>query len=352
MRSGAPRGASEHSLLGPFYRLIGMAFAIEFFFRRILQGAVIVFLVSFVIFALLRVVSGDPVRIILGPMASSAAIEETAEQLGLRDPIPIQYGRFVAGVVQGDFGHSFIRGVQGGSTGGSQDSEGLDTDNRAPVFDLIMTALPYTAILAGGGVFLALLIALPIGIFAGRNSGRWPDRFALYVSSLFISLPNIWIGVVLIFLVSTKAGWLPAIGYQGLAYAILPAIVIAIEISPVLIRAISVSVSDNLRAPYFALGLVRGLSSNYMFRAHVLRNSAVPLMNLFGAQVIGMLLGGLFVVEYIFSYPGIGLLTINAIFQRDFPIVQAISILAAVALVLINMFVDFFSSLIDRRLKF
>lgn len=329
-----------------------MAFAIEFFLRRISQGVVIVLLVALVIFTLLRIVPGDPIRIILGPMTPASVMEETAQKLGLRDPIPLQFARFMGQVATGDLGRSFIRGKQGGSTGGSQDSKGLDTESRASVAELIGNALPYSLQLAGLGVVFALLIAVPLGLAAGLRSGGWPEKLGLYVSSLFVSLPNIWVGVVLIFLLSAKTGWLPAIGYKGFAYTIIPALVLAIELSPVMIRAISVSVAANLGETYFEVGLIRGLSRRAMFLGHVLRNAAVPLLNLFGAQMIGMLLGGLFVVEYIFSYPGIGLLTINAVFQRDFPIIQAVAILASGALVAINMLVDFTSTTIDRRLKF
>jgi len=329
-----------------------MAFAIEFFLRRISQGAVIVLLVALVIFTLLRIVPGDPIRIILGPMTPASVMEETAQKLGLRDPIPVQFARFMGQVATGDLGRSFIRGKQGGSTGGSQDSKGLDTESRASVAELIGNALPYSLRLAGLGVVFALLIAVPLGLAAGLKSGRWPEKLGLYVSSLFVSLPNIWVGVVLIFLLSAKTGWLPAIGYKGFTYTVIPALVLAIELSPVMIRAISVSVAANLGETYFEVGLIRGLSRRAMFLGHVLRNAAVPLLNLFGAQMIGMLLGGLFVVEYIFSYPGIGLLTINAVFQRDFPIIQAVAILASGALVAINMLVDFTSTTIDRRLKF
>ena len=329
-----------------------MAFAIEFFLRRISQGVIIVLLVAFVIFTLLRIVPGDPIRIILGPMTPANVLEETARALGLRDPILVQFGRFVVQVATGDLGRSFIRGTQGGSTGGSQDAAGFDPENRASVAELIGNALPYSLQLAALGIGFALLVAVPIGMAAGLHSGRWPERLGLYVSSLFVSLPNIWVGVVLIFLLSAKTGLLPAIGYQGFAYTIIPAMVLAIELSPVMIRAISVSVAANLGETYYDVGMVRGLSRRTMIGKHVLRNAAVPLLNLFGAQMIGMLLGGLFVVEYIFSYPGIGMLTINAVFQRDFPIIQAVAILASGALVAINMAVDFASTTIDRRLKF
>ena len=329
-----------------------MAFAIEFFLRRISQGVVIVLLVGLVIFTLLRIVPGDPMRIILGPMTPVSVMEETAQKLGLRDPIPVQFARFVGQVATGDLGRSFIRGTQGGSTGGSQDSKGLDTESRASVAQLIGNALPYSLQLAALGVFFALLIAVPAGIAAGLYSGKWPDRLGLYASSLLVSLPNIWVGVVLIFLLSAKTGWLPAIGYKSFSYTIIPALVLAIELAPVMIRAISVSVAANLGETYFDVGLIRGLSRRAMITRHVLRNAAIPLLNLFGAQMIGMLLGGLFVVEYIFSYPGLGLLTINAVFQRDFPIIQAVAILASGALVAVNMLVDFTSTTIDRRLKF
>ena len=329
-----------------------MAFAIEFFLRRISQGLVIVLLVALLIFTLLRIVPGDPIRIILGPMTPASVMEETARKLGLRDPIPAQFGRFVLQVASGDLGRSFIRGKQGGSTGGSQDAKSIDPENRASVAELIGDALPYSLQLALLGIAFTLLVTWPLGLAAGLNAGRWPDRLGLYVSSFLVSLPNIWVGVVLIFLLSAKGGLLPAIGYKGFAYTIMPAMVLAIELAPVMIRSVSVSVAANLGETYFESGLIRGLSYRSMVMRHVLRNAAVPLLNLFGAQMIGMLLGGLFVVEYIFSFPGLGLLTINAVFQRDFPIIQAVAILASGALVAINMLVDFASTMIDRRLEF
>jgi len=331
-----------------------MAFAIEFFVRRASQGLIIVLLAALVIFTLLRIAPGDPVRVILGPMASAELLEQTAQKLGLRDPIPVQFGRFVWQILNGDLGESYIRGAQGEATGGSQGqgTEGYLEQSRASVGGLIAKALPYSLQLAALGILFSLLIAVPIGIAAGLNSGRWPGRLALYVSSFFVSLPNIWVGVVLIFLVSAKAELLPAIGYGGFSYTILPALVIAIELSPVMIRAIAVSVAANLGETYVDAGIARGLSRSRMVYGHVLRNAAVPLLNLFGAQTIGLILGGLFVVEYIFNYPGLGLLTINAVFQRDFPIIQAVAILASGTLVFINMLVDFLSTAIDPRLKF
>ncbi|SCB37817.1 peptide/nickel transport system permease protein [Rhizobium miluonense] len=329
-----------------------MLFALDFFLRRIAQGLVIVVLVTMLIFTLLRVVPGDPVRMMLGPMVSAAVAEETAQKMGLRDPIPVQFTRYIGQVFTGDFGRSFVRSAQGGSTGGSRGESTFDTANRASVIELIATSLPYSLILAGLAFLFSLAIALPIGIAAGLNSGKWPDKLALYLSSIFVSLPNVWLGLVFIFLFSAKAGWLPAIGYKGPSYAVLPALVLAVELAPVLIRSISVSVSGNLLEAYVAVGQIRGLSRLRMIVAHVLRNSMIPLLNVLGIQAVGLLLGSLFVAEYVFNYPGIGLLMINAVFQRDFPIIQAIAILACATLVIVNVLVDFAATTIDRRLQY
>lgn len=329
-----------------------MAFALEFFLRRVSQGILIVLLVAFVIFTLLRIAPGDPIRIILGPMATPSAMEETAQRLGLRDPIPLQFGRYLGDIAKGNFGNSFIRGKQGGTTGGTQGSDTSAPPERASVLELIWKALPYTLLLAACGFLLACLISIPLGILAGvRSKGGFP-KAALYLSSFLVSLPNVWVGIVLIYLLSARTGWLPAIGYKHIGYAIIPAIVVAVELAPVMIRSISVAVASNVRDPYYEIGQVRGLSAKAMLFRHVLRNAAVPLLNSFGAQMVGMLLGGLFVVEYIFSFPGIGLLTINAVFQRDFPVIQTVAIFASTVLVFINIAVDFASTTIDRRLKF
>lgn len=329
-----------------------MFFALDFFLRRIAQGLVIIVLVALVIFTLLRIVPGDPVRMMLGPMVSAEVAEATAEKMGLRDSIPVQFGRYMAQVFTGDFGHSFVRSAQGGSTGGSRGDSTFDLSNRAPVIDLITTSLPYSLLLAGMAFLFSLVISVPIGIAAGLRSGKWPDRVALYLSSIFVSLPNVWLALVLIFLVSAKANLLPAIGYKGPLYAVLPALVLAVELAPVLIRSISVSVSGNLLEAYVAVGQIRGLSRLRMIVGHVLRNSLIPLLNVLGIQAVGLLLGSLFVVEYVFNYPGIGLLMINAVFQRDFPVIQAIAILACATLVIVNILVDFAASSIDRRLQY
>ena len=327
-----------------------MAFIISFLLRRLSQGLVIVLLVGFVIFSLLRLIPGDPVRMMVGPMASEERIEQVANELGLRDPIIVQFGRYLLNLAKGDLGHSFIKSKQGASSAGGRESEGLD--NKAGVLDLIVKTMPYSLQLAGLGILLAFMASLPLGIAAGLNPHGWISRLAFAASSIFVSLPNIWLAILLILVFSTQLHWLPAIGYKGFAYTVLPAIVLAVELSAIIVRALSSSVAAIMQENYVRAGIVRGFTKNYMIRHHVLRNAAIPMLNLFGAQLGGLLLGSLFVVEYIFNYPGLGLLTINAVFQRDFPIIQGVAIITTSVLVLINIVVDLISAGIDRRLQY
>lgn len=325
-------------------------FAVNFLMRRLFQGVIIIFLVSLLIFTLLRVVPGDPVRLMAGGMAPEALIEKIATDMGLRDPILVQFGRYMSGVVRGDLGQSFVRPANGASTGGATFND-TTRGERAKVFDLIFDALPMTLQLAAVTLVIALIFSAIIGIAGGLSIGRWPDKLAFYISSVFISLPNFWLGIVLALLFSVKLGWLPAIGYQGFAYTILPAIVLAVELSPVLIRTLVSSVSGQMMEPYVSVGRVRGLSKARIISNHALRNASVPLLNLLGVQFSG-LLGGVIIVEYIFDYPGLGLLTINAVLQRDFPLIQGIAIVTSAIFVLINIIVDLVATTIDPRLEY
>lgn len=325
-------------------------FALNFLVRRLFQGAIIIFLVSLLIFTLLRVVPGDPVRMMAGGMAPEALIEKIAKDMGLRDPILVQFGRYMSGVVQGDLGESFVRPANGAATGGSSFNDPTRGE-RAKVFTLIFDALPMTLQLAAVTLVIALVFSSIVGVAGGLAPGRWPDKLAFYISSIFISLPNFWLGIVLALLFSVKLGWLPAIGYQGFAYTILPAIVLAVELAPVLIRTLVSSVSAQMMEPYVSVGRVRGLSNTRIIANHALRNASVPLLNLLGVQ-FSSLLGGVIIVEYIFDYPGLGLLTINAVLQRDFPLIQGIAIVTSAIFVLINILVDLVATTIDPRLEY
>jgi ABC-type dipeptide/oligopeptide/nickel transport system permease component len=324
-----------------------MGFILTFLARRLAQGLIIVLVVSFAIFALVRLAPGDPARTILGGMASDELVEATAKQMGLRDPIIVQYGRYLAGLIQGDLGNSYIKTESGGAAMANQDQ---GVTSRASVTTLIANTLPYTLQLAGLALLLTLIISIPIGIAGGVHAGGWQDKFAVYLSSIFVSLPNFWFAIVLALVVTARLGWIPSIGYNGFAYTILPAVVIAVEMSPIFIRSLSVAVADTLRQTFVEVAAVRGLGPQRILYGHVLRNAAVPILNLFGVQV-GALLGGVLIVEYIFDYPGIGLLTVQAVTQRDFPVIQGVAILSSAIFVVVNILVDLAAARIDPRLE-
>ncbi len=324
-------------------------FLVEYLLKRIAQGVVIVFLTSLIIFTLLRVVPGDPVRLIVGGMASETVVNEVAEKMGLRDPIIVQYGRYMAGVVQGDFGQSYVRPRNGMVVAGGEYIDPTKS-NMAPVIDLVVERLPLTLMLAGMALVFALLVSVPLGIFGGLYPNRWPSSVALMVQSVFVSIPNFWLSIVLILFLSVKLDWLPALGYQGFAYVLLPAIVLAVEVCPFLIRTLTVSLGEIMQSPFIDEGRVRGLSRWRIVFGHALRNAAVPLVNLLGMQ-LSVLIGGVLVVEYIFDYPGLGHLTVLSVVSRDFPLIQGIAILTSAIFVFINILVDLITYAIDPRVE-
>lgn len=325
-------------------------FVLNFLIRRVLQGGLIILLVAFLIFTLLRVVPGDPARLIVGGMAPDSVVKEKAHELGLDDPIPVQFVHYLGDVLQGDLGQSFMRPKSGASFGGSSYNDPTRQE-RAAVLDLILENLPKTLQLAALALAFSLLISFPLGIAAGLRPGGWPDNLALALGSLFVSTPNFWLGIVLTLVISVNLGWLPAIGYRGFSYTILPAIVLAVEIAPFIIRTLSVSVAQIMREEFIALAPVRGLTWPRTFVSHVMGSAAIPLLNLLGIQ-LGTLLGGVLVVEFIFDYPGLGLLTINAVLQRDFPLIQGIAILISGLFVFINIAVDLAAIAVDPRLEY
>ena len=324
-------------------------FLVEYLLKRLAQGFVIVFLTSLIIFTLLRVVPGDPVRLIVGGMASETVVNEVAEKMGLRDPIIVQYGRYIAGVVQGDFGQSYVRPRNGMVVAGGEYIDPTKS-NMAEVIDLVVERLPLTLMLAGMSLVFALIVSVPLGIFGGLYPNRWPSSLALVVQSVFVSIPNFWLSIVLILFLSVKLGWMPALGYQGFAYVLLPAIVLAVEVCPFLIRTLTVSLGEIMQAPFIDEARVRGLSRWRIVFSHALRNAAVPLVNLLGMQ-LSVLIGGVLVVEYIFDYPGLGHLTVLSVVSRDFPLIQGIAILTSAVFVFINILVDLITYAIDPRVE-
>lgn len=322
---------------------------LEFLIKRILQGIIIVGLTSFIIFTLLRVVPGDPVRLIVGGMAPDNVVEEVATKMGLRDPIIVQYARYMGGLLQGDLGQSYLRPRSGMIAAGGQYVDPTK-GQMAPVIDLILERLPLTLQLGAMALIFALAASLPIGIGGGLHQHGWPNKFAFGIQSLFVSIPNFWLAIVLILFLSVKLDLLPALGYKGFSYVILPAIVLAVEIIPFIVRTLTTSLGEVMQAPFIDEGRVRGLSRARIVFSHALRNASVPLINLLGIQ-LSTLIGGVLVIEFIFDYPGLGNLTVISVLGRDFPVIQGIAITTSAVFVFINILVDLIAYLIDPRVE-
>jgi ABC-type dipeptide/oligopeptide/nickel transport system permease component len=324
----------------------------SFLLRRLAQSVVIVLLASLIVFCLLRTGPGNPARMIAGGMASEETVQRVATEMGLRSPMLVQYFIYMKRVVlHGDFGTSFVRPKSGASAVAGGRADDPTRAERARVIDLILGRLPLTLQLAAMAMTIALAVSIPIGLFAGLRAGRWPDAAALLLSSVLVSMPNFWLAGILVLTVSIQLGWLPAVGYRDITYAILPAIVLAIEIIPVLVRSLTLSLGAMMNQNFVRIGPIRGLHPSQVIYHHALKGASVPLLNMLGVQ-LSALLGGVLVVEYIFDYPGLGSLTIEAVLQRDFPLIQAIAMLTSAIFVGINILVDLLAGLIDPRLEY
>ena len=297
--------------------------------RRLLQGLLVVFGVTLVIFMVIRLIPGDPTRL-MAPNASEEKLEGLREQFGFTDSLPVQFGKFLRNASRGDFGWSLFE--------------------KARVTTLIARAAPKTALLAGGALLLAILFSFPLGILAALNRDTLLDKLTLVISVTAQSMPNFWVAIMLLYVVAVRWRLLPAIGYKGPKYAILPAIALSLSLVALLIRNVRLVMISNLDTDYVKAARARGVSSWGVVVRHALRNSAIPLITLIGVQ-IGFLLGGAIVIELIFNYPGLGLLTLNAVLRRDYYLVQGLVILLASVFVIVNMIVDISYAYLDPRIR-
>ncbi len=300
-----------------------------FLVRRVMQAAFVVLCVAIVIFFLMRLIPGDPARL-MAPRASEEALAAIRAQLGLNEALPVQFVRFLSNAVRGDFGNSYYE--------------------QSSALSLILERLPKTLLLTGLAMGMAIVIGVPLGILAAVRRDTFIDRLILSIQMLLQSAPNFWLALVLLLVVAVNLRWLPAIGYVGLQSAILPAIALAIGLIAVISRVVRGSMIEILEQDMVKALKARGIPGSLIVWKHGLKNALLPLLTLTGAQV-GYLLGGAVVIEFIFNYPGIGLLTLNAVLRRDFPLVQAIVIVASTILVTINLLIDLSYGVIDPRVR-
>ena len=303
---------------------------IRFLAVRLIHAVFVVLGATLIVFFLIRL-TGDPAALLAPPSSTQADIDLLRHQLGLDRPVAVQYLDYLHGLLHFDLGES-IR-------------------FRRPATDLIFERLPATAELAFASIVLALLMSVPLGIVAAIRQGSVVDAFARVFALLGQSVPVYWSGIVFILLFSVILRWLPVSGRAGWTSIILPAVTIALYMTASLTRLIRSSMLEVIGQQYIKTAIAKGITRRAVVLRHALRNALLPVSTMVGLQ-IGTLLSGAVITETVFAWPGIGQLSTQAVFARDFPLVQAIVLVTALFLVLINLLVDIAYLYIDPRIRY
>ncbi|PPA60710.1 ABC transporter permease [Micromonospora chalcea] len=309
----------------------------RFVLRRALQSAVVLIGVTLVVFLLLQLVPGDPVRVALGTRFDQETYDALRERAGLDQPLPVQYASYLGHALTGDLGVSFRTGQ--------------------PVSQIVLERLPATLSLAVTAVLFALLVAFPLGIVAAVRSGSAVDHAARVFSQFGVSVPDFWMGIMGILLFAGVLGWLPPSGYVALTedpgrwatHVALPAVTVGLVAASILTRFIRSSVLEVLSADYVRTAEAKGLRNRVVIVRHVLRNALIPVVTVVAVQ-LASLLGGVIVIEVLFAWPGIGRLTFDAVQARDYPVLQGAVLLVAALFLLVNLLVDILYARLDPRI--
>jgi peptide/nickel transport system permease protein len=311
---------------------------LDFLVRRAAISVVTLFLITLIVFTGVRMIPGDPARVMAGTDADEAGLQEIREKYGLNDPIPVQYFRWLGLALRGDLGES-IR-------------------TRESVVKTVAVKLPITIELACFSLIIAIGIAIPAGVFSAvRRNTVW-DLFANAVSLSGVSIPSFWLGIMLILLLSVRLHLLPASGFvpffqdplQNLLRMLMPAFVLGATLAAVLMRQTRNSMIEVMSANYIRTAYSKGLAERVVVFRHALRNGLIPIVTILGLQM-GALMGGAVVTEQIFVVPGFGRLIVEAVFTRDYPLVQGVVLITATTYVLINLLVDVSYSLLNPRIR-
>jgi peptide/nickel transport system permease protein len=307
--------------------------------RRILSTLPVLAIVAVFVFLMLRLTPSDPAAIIAGDYASPEQIEGIRERLGLNEPILKQFFIWIGGVLRGDFGESFFYKKQ--------------------VAELIGERLEPTVSLSLVTIFLVVMIAVPLGVIAAHNHGTWIDRFVMGFSVLGFSIPVFVVGYILIYIFAVTLDWLPVQGYQRLRDGVggwllrlvLPAMTLSVVFIAFIARMTRTSVLEVLNEDYIRTARAKGQTEIKVLVRHALANAAVPILTIIGLTV-AILIGGVVVTESVYTLPGLGLLTVDAVLARDYPTIQAVILLFSFAYVLINLLVDVAYTFLDPRIRY
>ena len=303
---------------------------LRFLAGRVLQSVLILLGVTVITYGLLFLIPADPVRMIAGRSATPQTVESIRHQLGLDQPIPVQYARYLGNLVRGDMGRSYVQ--------------------KARVSELIASRLPATLQLMAAAIFFQLLIGLPAGIFASTRRNRASDKVVMLCSFVGISAPQFVVGLLLIYAFAYKLELFPLGGYGTVWHVVLPALTLGVTIAGWYSRMSRSSMVDVLRQDYIRTARAKGVAEWRVVLVHALRNAILPIVAMIGID-IGLYAQGIVVVEAVFGWPGIGQLAWLAIQRVDIPIIMGVTLVAAIGIVIGNLFADIATSLIDPRVS-
>jgi peptide/nickel transport system permease protein len=310
----------------------------RYFVRRLLLTLPVLFFVSLIVFSLIALIPGDPARIMLGEEVSKTALEALRKDLGLDRPLIVRYLIWLTHLLHGDLGHS-VR------------------DGR-PVLDTLLLKLPVTIELAVASLVVAWAIAIPAGVLAAYKQRTTLDYTATAVALAGVSIPNFWLGIMLIYLLAVNRHILPPSGYvepwidltRNVRLMVMPAIVLGTALAALVMRLLRSSMLEVLGSDFIRTARAKGLTDAVVVTRHALKNAMIPVVTIMGLQLSG-LLGGAVITETIFSVPGLGRLTVDSILTRDYPMVQGVVLFAALAVVATNLTVDLTYAVLDPRIR-
>lgn len=309
---------------------------LKFALSRLLSAIPTLFIVSVAVFGLVRLIPGDPASLMLGDLADADTLAAARKSMGLDQPVPLQFVIWLGNVIQGDLGHSVLNGQ--------------------PVLELVLQRFSTSAWMVLIAVALSVLIAVPLGMAAAWKQNGSLDLVIVAMSTLLLSVPTFWLGLMILLGFGLKLGWLPVLGYvsvtedavAGLIYLIMPVATLVLHEVGIIVRMARASTLDVLRLDYITHARAKGLSEWAVLMRHAARNAFGPTWTLIGL-ILGNLLGGVAVVETVFTIPGLGRLIVDSIYARDYPVVQGCLLFVAVTYLLVNLLVDLLYPLFDPR---
>lgn len=303
---------------------------IRYIIKRLVYMIPVILATSFIIYMAMNMAGGDPVLMIAPDNTPPEMLQKMREEMGLTDPLPIRYLKYMAGMFRGDLGTSYV--------------------TKKDVFKTFMERLPGTLELGGMAILIATIISIPLGIFTAINQNTWKDTLGMVLALFGVSMPNFWLGLMLILLFSLKLHWLPSSGRNGFSSVILPALTVGLGMAALIARTTRSSMLEVIRQDYIRTARAKGAPERQVIFKHALGNALIPIITVIGMQISNVLTGSV-LAETVFSWPGVARLIYDSISKRDTPMVTGSIIMCSILMVLVNLIVDVVYAFFDPRIK-